>query len=606
MDDELRGRVHRWRASLQQVAPHNNDEGLIAGLYFAISGLYKEILPLLGQKLGLSTVTYRKIERGYSSLILWSHSHGVSCGKLDTALERCRDLRQITLRLLVNICTAVLDRLIPHAGLKRDTPVPPAQADARSTVARALAALPETDSHGDQQTPENRISGGEQETFHKITSNIRTLVQTLADLGPLFEEPIADEEGRHEEPAQVDISTPVANLVSLIKYMFPKCDETTARGIGHAVLSTWYEIQEKATAAAATEQQADQVEVACEPAREAMTLIETLFHDSGVGTSIATKSSYAETVRSYHTNSDRPINIRLPPLPKPGRVGEPFRCEACRCTVRPGNERAWKRHLMKDARPYMCIEAECAEKFSPFADKEEWISHISGHYSKRSGEQLRCPICTASYTMLGNDISSIATHLAHHLEPIAAELVIPGVTFTGPDEGDETPGTLENASGRNAGSSISPPNDASAGGLDDESHGAYPEKKAPPSENRILTPDDLREQLLQMDEPERCFNWLECLFEEDPYSSITQVAIWQAYQLAFAMALQQLGRPMINAAEFIKNIPRVFQNAEAQIVRKMGESGEVQKYVISGIRPRRHPIKWPGKQANGADRKSVV
>ncbi|KAL8377405.1 hypothetical protein RB595_008197 [Gaeumannomyces hyphopodioides] len=458
----LLGRVHRWRESLVQHPPHVDDEGLIAHLYLATSELYKGILPLLGRQLGPSTTMFRKLERGYSSLVLWSHSYDASGGKLDAALEHCQDLRRITIRLLVNINTAVLDRLIPRTGLGQDASLSHVQEDARSTVTRALAVLTDTDHDGGSKPSKVDNPEIEEDSLQRIASNIRTLVQALVDLGPLFEEPIVDKETRHEAPARAEISTPVANLVSLIKYMFPKCEPETAHGIAAAVLSTWCQIQERAVS-----QSAREAEVRPAPPK-AKTLVETLFHDSGIGTSIGTRSSYAETVRSYRGTSDKPVNIQLPEMPEKGRNGGSFRCEACQCTVRPGNSRHWKLHLMNDARPYMCIEPSCSEKFQPFADKEDWTIHISGHYSQRSGEQLRCPICGIAYTTIGDGSRLIATHLAHHLEPIAAEVIIPGVTFTGPDDAANEQNAPDIGSNGSMDSNAIPPNDDRGNGKDRE------------------------------------------------------------------------------------------------------------------------------------------
>lgn len=111
----------------------------------------------------------------------------------------------------------------------------------------------------------------------------------------------------------------------------------------------------------------------------------------------------------------------------------------------------------------------------------------------------------------------------------------------------------------------------------------------PPSENVIPIPRDLLERLLAMEEPERCYTWIRCFFEEDPESQITQIAIWQAYNAAFLEPLKRKNRPMINAAEFIRNINTVYQTAGAQIVKGEGPQ-EQQKFVIRGIRPRPSPI----------------
>ncbi len=101
-----------------------------------------------------------------------------------------------------------------------------------------------------------------------------------------------------------------------------------------------------------------------------------------------------------------------------------------------------------------------------------------------------------------------------------------------------------------------------------------------PSEEVHQIPRDLLEKLVVTEEPERCYAWLRCLFEEDPDSQITQIAIWQAYNTAFLEPLKQSKKSMINAAEFIRNISQVYNSAGAQIVRDRGPGGEVQRFII--------------------------
>ncbi|KAI6368939.1 hypothetical protein MCOR25_004543 [Pyricularia grisea] len=122
------------------------------------------------------------------------------------------------------------------------------------------------------------------------------------------------------------------------------------------------------------------------------------------------------------------------------------------------------------------------------------------------------------------------------------------------------------------------------------------ESKLPSTDFVQPVPEDLRQQLLAMEEPERCYAWLKCLFEEDPESAITQIAIWQAFQAALSFPLQQMSRPMMGAAEFIRNVSHVFTHAGAQIVKEQGERGEIQRFIIKGVRPRIRPIAQDGTE----------
>lgn len=97
-------------------------------------------------------------------------------------------------------------------------------------------------------------------------------------------------------------------------------------------------------------------------------------------------------------------------------------------------------------------------------------------------------------------------------------------------------------------------------------------------------PDELLEQFLRCDEPERSNYWLKAVFEEEPESEITQIALWQAYQDRFNKFADPQ-HPLLPAAEFIKNVSTIFAGANAQVV-----NGASSKFIIKGIRPRYVPL----------------
>ncbi|KAL8904254.1 MAG: hypothetical protein Q9171_007117, partial [Xanthocarpia ochracea] len=108
-----------------------------------------------------------------------------------------------------------------------------------------------------------------------------------------------------------------------------------------------------------------------------------------------------------------------------------------------------------------------------------------------------------------------------------------------------------------------------------------------PAENIPNIPGELLQRLLQMDEPERSNVWLKCVFEEHKDSEITQIALWHAYQARFLQHSNPAApnaTGLLPAAEFIKNVSLIFESATAQVV-----NGVQNKFIIKGIRPRRHP-----------------
>ena len=102
-------------------------------------------------------------------------------------------------------------------------------------------------------------------------------------------------------------------------------------------------------------------------------------------------------------------------------------------------------------------------------------------------------------------------------------------------------------------------------------------------------PQDLMDQFLKYEEPDRSNHWLKAVFEEDAESDITQIALWQAYQARFTDYTSPATQ-LLPAAEFIKNVSTIFAGANAQVV-----SGVNHKFIIKGIRPRHGPMDPKGR-----------
>lgn len=76
-------------------------------------------------------------------------------------------------------------------------------------------------------------------------------------------------------------------------------------------------------------------------------------------------------------------------------------------------------------------------------------------------------------------------------------------------------------------------------------------------------------------------------FQDDPNSEMTQIHLWQSYQGTF---LSQPGaHPHLIAGDFIKNVSNTFTGASAQVAGS-------NKYVIRGIKPRRIPVDYKGRE----------
>ncbi|KAL2755600.1 hypothetical protein ACRALDRAFT_1076848 [Sodiomyces alcalophilus JCM 7366] len=123
-----------------------------------------------------------------------------------------------------------------------------------------------------------------------------------------------------------------------------------------------------------------------------------------------------------------------------------------------------------------------------------------------------------------------------------------------------------------------------------------PELKHAPPEVPCPMPPDLLQDLLKLNEPERCQAWVRCFFEEDKDSFVTQITAWQAYQNGFNAALKSIGQFLITPADFIRNSTTVYKESKAEVLTTDGPGEPQQKFIIQGIRARRLPIGLDGKE----------
>ncbi|PNY25459.1 Chromatin structure-remodeling complex subunit rsc9 [Tolypocladium capitatum] len=135
-----------------------------------------------------------------------------------------------------------------------------------------------------------------------------------------------------------------------------------------------------------------------------------------------------------------------------------------------------------------------------------------------------------------------------------------------------------------------------------------PEQKLPSRDEIAPVPEDLLQEMVKLDEPDRVHRWVKCFFEEDDDSFVTQLAAWQAYQSAFVGPLKAIGKAMITPADFIRSSTSVYKNSNAQVLREPGEPQ--QKFIIHGIRARPRPLSFDGVEygrclwATNPDRKN--
>ena len=102
--------------------------------------------------------------------------------------------------------------------------------------------------------------------------------------------------------------------------------------------------------------------------------------------------------------------------------------------------------------------------------------------------------------------------------------------------------------------------------------------------NQMKLPITARQRLWQYKEPKRSLRWLEETLEADPDTSVTQIALWKAYEATFNGS----GSALLEAKDFIQSASKVFEHAGAEIIE-----GPKPIFVIKGVRPRDYSQKLP-------------
>ncbi|KAI0544719.1 hypothetical protein F4679DRAFT_600396 [Xylaria curta] len=410
--------IHQWQADAIEDSTENQFP-LAAQRYNLIIRLYKLVLKLLCPEKD-HDINQRRLKRAFETLILWGQQYGVSVGELDMLIDQSWRLRRSVLRTLTSIGRTLTDRLTPRI----QQPLPE-QLQKTSTLLRKareevifLLSDNVESEHVDERSDDDdsdTSSVFEIDSFSEIAEDLTSDVGNLMDLDALYD--AAKENANfYEEP----VARTVADLVStpgsaarvyteMIQMRFPEANYELLDYLGRA---NYYRFVRGSQQRENNERQAEDNPETRE--RDAITVDESRFYDSGIGTSCYT-GSYAETVMSfYHENGSV---IRMPPLPEEGKKGLPFPCIACGNKVIVRSNRAWKRHLFSDLEPYNCLEISCRHIMSPFGRRENWVEHLAVHHGY--GDQWQSFRCNLCLEETGQGEANVTIHLEKHLQDIA-------------------------------------------------------------------------------------------------------------------------------------------------------------------------------------------
>ncbi|KAL6399967.1 hypothetical protein AUP68_17377 [Ilyonectria robusta] len=401
--------IREWQADSTSSGYWAGDMSVNARLCSAVLLLYKEILRHISKRVEIKKPIRMSLERTYSLMVLWSEAWGVGDGSLDEIFAKSRNIRRSSLKILSSIANALLERLKPLVVKDRLERLDELEARLAAMTAEASYLIHDvTDSDSDSSS--DGSSDFELDTIDEIVEDLRTDVQCLTELNPLIRNPVFDRSSQKQKEPEVADWIPQKAFCDKIEQRFPRADHSLVMGLGDA---NWWRFQTCQEQRLKNEhaEQAEQQQLGTAK-EDHETVADSKFHDSGLGTSLPTTSSYAETIMTYRGSDGQ--KTRIPPLTDEAKRGKPFPCVACGKVVRITNNSAWKRHLYSDLQPYLCLETKCG--MLAFRNRKEWSTHLALEHYEPDWEPETCPLC---FETTGQGQIAITRHLAGHLEEIS-------------------------------------------------------------------------------------------------------------------------------------------------------------------------------------------
>src|SRR5277367_4278797 len=128
----------------------------------------------------------------------------------------------------------------------------------------------------------------------------------------------------------------------------------------------------------------------------------SLFHDSGLGTSMPSRSQYAASNASHtsflsiETDAAKG-RLRVPITPVEVGEGIAFTCFICAQRLSGIRNRVdWKIHVFADLHPYICTFPDCPDLLTTYPTRKLWAEHESATH--RSHQQYECHDCSRTFS----------------------------------------------------------------------------------------------------------------------------------------------------------------------------------------------------------------
>ncbi|KAI0801635.1 hypothetical protein GGR55DRAFT_692515 [Xylaria sp. FL0064] len=102
---------------------------------------------------------------------------------------------------------------------------------------------------------------------------------------------------------------------------------------------------------------------------------------------------------SFATTAPDSERLRIPPLPKRSYNG-PFECPFCFMLISVSSTYQWKKHVLRDLRPYICLAEDCPAASKEYGRRHEWMNHMLQKHWKAWQCPYRCGLYDTTETNL--------------------------------------------------------------------------------------------------------------------------------------------------------------------------------------------------------------
>ncbi|KFA79353.1 hypothetical protein S40288_03570 [Stachybotrys chartarum IBT 40288] len=415
--------VDEWRA----IAVEINSSSTASQLTVECLNTFRKVLKQLSDNPKASRASFQSLKQSYSSLALWEAGYGIGQGKLDASLAQSRTLRKSLLELLVSVSKTLTDRVLPLSNLGQVEEMKVSYSGLVSITTDARKeVLQDADGDSDDESASDSSSVLFLDDWSEIAEDLSTDVQCLLDLDPIIDCPAPDQEQSNTTRERGMLQwQPHISYSDKIKNRFPKAEADLVERFAQANWERFLRTKASRESCLAAQKCVEkEVEIGgplTEPGSK--------FHDSGLGTTAYSGTSYAETVMSYRANGRD--SIRIPPLPDGAKEGKQFDCLACGRRLVIKSNSAWKKHIYEDLCPWVCHDLGCKYGNNIFDDRSDWIDHLGlQHGMAPEWKGFECPLCSED---TGDGKFVISRHLSDHLE----EISLAALPLSVEDENDE-------------------------------------------------------------------------------------------------------------------------------------------------------------------------